>query len=100
MNKLSFDMKGYLSFRILCFLRNKTLTGQEIADLILKSTGKKPSSGTLYPALKELEKLGLIRMEKKGKQNFYSLASKGKKETATACKIFYKYFSDVIKDYK
>ena len=53
------DMKGYLSYLILWVLSRKSMTGAEITKELEKRRGKKPSPGTVYPALKELkEKTG------------------------------------------
>jgi DNA-binding PadR family transcriptional regulator len=34
--------------------------GQEIADVIARRKGEKPSPGTIYPALKNLREMGFI----------------------------------------
>lgn len=94
---LNINMKGFLSFKILCYLTEGSKNGQELAKLIAKGSGKKPSPGTIYPALKELEKKGLISGKKEGKTVVYSLTAKGKKEAGVACKYFYGCFSDIIK---
>lgn len=98
MDRTSFSMKGLLSFRILCYLRTKEMCGDDIAKMIGNSFGKKPSPGTIYPALKELEKKGLIKGEKVGKMVCYNLTKKGKREADTACRIFLDIFSDIIKE--
>jgi len=90
-------MKGFLTFRILCFLFDQSLDGQQIAKLIQKISGKKPSPGTIYPVLKDLKTKGLISTKKKGKSIVYQLSAKGKKEAGVACKYFYGTFYDVIK---
>lgn len=92
------SMKGMLSFRILCYLRKSERSGQEIAELIAKSHGRKPSPGTIYPALKELNHLGLIKRRQKGKEVFYSLTGKGKDEADIAWKYFKVCFADILKD--
>ncbi len=91
-------MKGFLSFRILCYLRSGEKTGEGIAELILKDTRKKPSPGTIYPALKDMAKQGLIKGEKKGKYVYYSLTKDGRKEAALSCRYFKMCFSSVLKE--
>jgi len=90
-------MKGFLTFRILCFLLDNPLDGQQIAKLIQKMSGKKPSPGTIYPVLKDLKSKGLITTTRRGKSIVYQLSMKGKKEAGVACKYFYDTFHDVIK---
>ena len=50
------DMRGMLSFMILWLLSKRPMYGQELATEIGKRRGTKPNPGTIYPALKELEK--------------------------------------------
>lgn len=90
------SMRGMLSFRILCYLRKGGKSGQEIAKLIAESHGKKPSPGTIYPALKELNQLGLARRKKESNRITYSLTPKGKEEAAAACRYFKVCFRDII----
>lgn len=91
------SMKGMLSFRLLCYLRKGEKTGHEIAKLIAKSHGRKPSPGTIYPALKELSQLGLVKRKQKGKEVVYSLTDKGKAEAKMACRYFRACFADILK---
>jgi len=60
------DMRGMLSFLILWLLSKKAMYGQELAEEIGKRRGTKPNPGTIYPALRELEKRGLIKSRKEG----------------------------------
>jgi hypothetical protein len=50
------DMRGMLSFMILWLLTKKPMHGQMIANEIEKRKGIKPTPGTIYPALKNLNK--------------------------------------------
>ncbi len=87
------DMKGYLSYLILWILRNKKgLNGTEIAEELEKRKGTKPNPGTIYPALKELMKNGLIIADK---NKAYSLTKKGERELNSACNFFCKTFYDM-----
>jgi PadR family transcriptional regulator, regulatory protein PadR len=72
------DMRGMLGFLILFLLSKKSMHGQEIADEILKRKGERPSSGTIYPALKNLREMGFISEEKEGKTIVYTLTERGK----------------------
>ncbi len=91
------SMRGFLTFRILCYLLSGAKSGNEIAELIGKSSGKKPSPGTIYPALKELKKTRLITGRKRGKEIFYSLTPSGIKEAKLAYKYFRRCFSDILR---
>jgi len=68
------------------------MTGAEITKELEKRRGKKPSPGTVYPALKELKEKGLITSDK---YKNYSLTKKGEKELNSACIIFCKMFYDM-----
>lgn len=88
------DMKGFLSYLILWILSKKSMNGVEITKELEKRKGTRPSPGTIYPALKELKKKGLIIADK---DKTYSLTKKGKKELNSACNIFCKIFYDMKK---
>lgn len=89
-------MRGMLSFQILWILSKKSMHGEQIAEELEKRRGEKPKAGTIYPALKELKKKGLIKGEKKGKIIVYSLTSTGKKDVKTAKEYFMRCFADVM----
>lgn len=84
-------MKGYLSFLILWILNKENLKGAEVGRELEKRRGSKPSPGTIYPALKELKKGGLITVDD---QKVYSLTEKGQKELKSSCKFFSNIFHD------
>ncbi len=92
----SCDMRGLLSFLILFFLSKKPLHGQEIADELEKRRGTRPSPGTLYPALKGLKEMGLIKEKKEGKTITYRLTKEGKEVFETAKKKFCKSFAGIM----
>lgn len=89
-------MRGLLSFQILWLLSKKRMHGEEIAKEIGKRRGEKPKPGTLYPALKELSALGLIRGEKKGKLISYTLTEKGRRSVSNATGYFCRAFGDIF----
>lgn len=94
------DMRGMLSFLILWLLTKKPMYGQEIAKELAKMRGTKPTPGTIYPALKELRKKGLIKATKKGKKIIYSLTGKGGTGIDKACRYFCSSFGEIFKKYK
>ena len=90
------DMRGMLSFLILWLLSKKPMYGQELAKEIGKRRGTKPNPGTIYPALKELKKRGLIKSKKEGRVTNYHLTAKGRKGIQTACEYFCKAFGEIF----
>jgi DNA-binding PadR family transcriptional regulator len=86
------DMKGFLSFLILHELNKKRLCGDELSDIIGKRKGSKLTPGTIYPTLKRLNTLKLIRMKQDGRKKNYNLTKKGKNELKSTYKIFNKLF--------
>jgi len=53
---------GWLQIRLLLLIREKPRYGFEIMNTLAKNR-KKPSPGTIYPALNALEKKGLIQSQ-------------------------------------
>ncbi|MEN6573964.1 PadR family transcriptional regulator [Methanobacterium aggregans] len=90
--KCSSNMKGYLSFLILWILHRKGMKGSEIRTEFERRKGKKPSPGTIYPALKELRERGLIRVDE---HKTYFLTEEGEEKLKTGCKSFCQTFYDV-----
>lgn len=93
------DMRGMLSFYILWLLSKKPMYGQEIAAEIARRRGSKPNPGTIYPALKELEKRGLVRSSVEGRKTTYYLTEKGEKGMRNACKYFCRAFGEIFQEY-
>lgn len=92
------DMRGLLSFLILWLLNKKPMNGAELAAEIEKRKGCKPNPGTIYPALKELERKKAIRIySKQGKEKTYELTPLGNAELDLATNLFCKAFYDVFK---
>jgi PadR family transcriptional regulator, regulatory protein PadR len=85
-------MKGFLSYLIIWILSKKNMTGAELARELKTRKGSKPSPGTIYPALKELQANGIISADKNKR---YSLTPKGKKELKAACSSFCHIFYDM-----
>jgi DNA-binding PadR family transcriptional regulator len=71
-----------------------------IAEEISRRRGTKPTPGTIYPALKDLNKRGLIKGEKHGKKVTYSLTDKGREGIENACKYFCKAFGEIFEEHK
>jgi PadR family transcriptional regulator PadR len=86
------EMKGYLTYLILWIIGKTNTNGAGIGRELEKRRGKKPSPGTIYPALKELKNKGLISVDK---NKNYSLTSKGTKELKILCKFVSNLFYDI-----
>ncbi|MCS4541553.1 MAG: PadR family transcriptional regulator [Euryarchaeota archaeon] len=93
-------MRGLLSFLILWLLSRKPMYGQEIAMEIAKRKGEKPTPGTLYPALKDLKKRGLIKVERKNRKTVYKLTDKGKHGIGKACEYFCTAFGEIFEEWR
>ena len=89
-------MRGFLSFLILFLLSKKDMSGNDLALELEKRRGEKPSPGTIYPALKNLNKEGLIKERKEGKSVLYSLTEIGEEALKTAKLRFCRTFSDIF----
>ena len=94
------DMRGMLSFHILWLLSKKSMHGQEIANELEKRKGFKPSPGTIYPALKDLKRRGLIKGEKRNKVVVYTLTDNGKVGIEAACAYFCRCFGEIFREHK
>jgi PadR family transcriptional regulator PadR len=94
------DMRGLLTFQILWELDKEELNGQQIAEKIELRRGTKPTPGTIYPALKELKKGGLIEGRKEGRQIVYHLTPEGEKGLVEASRYFLQAFGDIAEDVK
>ena len=92
-------MRGLLSFTILWLLTKHGMYGQELADELEKRRGTKPTPGTLYPALRELEKKGLVNSRKVGKKRIYQLTEKGQKGVIRACEYFCRAYGEIFKEF-
>ncbi len=94
------DMRGFLTFQILWELGKERLNGQQIAEKISKRRGSKPTPGTIYPALKDLKKRGLIEGVKEGNQVIYRLTDTGQQGRDEAARYFYQAFGDIAEECK
>jgi DNA-binding PadR family transcriptional regulator len=90
------DMRGLLSFLILFLLSKKPMHGQELAEEIGRRKGAKPSPGTIYPALKNLKSMGLIKERKEGKNIIYSLTEDGLIALRVAKEKFCRTFMGIL----
>jgi DNA-binding PadR family transcriptional regulator len=92
------DMRGFLSFQLLWLLSKSPKNGQQLARELEQRRGSKPTPGTLYPALKELEAKQLITGSRSGREIMYRLTPSGHKGLVEACQYFYQVFSEIFED--
>ncbi|MFH1916501.1 MAG: PadR family transcriptional regulator [Nanoarchaeota archaeon] len=77
---LKLEFKGFLSFLILHELDHKQLTGEDLAKKIGKRKGSQLTAGTIYPTLKKMRRLKLVKYKRFGRRKVYELLPDGKKE--------------------
>ena len=92
-------MRGLLSFTILWLLTKRDMYGQELADELEKRRGTRPNPGTLYPALKELEKNGLVESCRDGKKRVYHLTEEGREGVIKACRYFCRAYGEIFQEF-
>ncbi len=93
------DMRGLLSFTILWLLTKKDMYGQELAQELGKRRGSRPNPGTLYPALSELERAGLVETRQEGRKKVYHLTNRGREGAVKACEYFCTVYGEIFKEY-
>ena len=93
------DMRGLLSFTILWLLTKREMYGQEIADALEKRRGTRPNPGTLYPALKELKKNGLVESREEGRRKLYQLTERGREGSIRACEYFCRAYREIFEEF-
>jgi len=94
------DMRGLLSFLVLWLLSKKDMYGQEIAKELGERKGEKPNPGTLYPALRDLERRGLVRSSRQERKKVYRLTKEGKDGLKKACYYFCRAYGEIFREYK
>ena len=90
------DMRGMLSFLILHVLSKKRMYGGEIAAELAKRKAERPNPGTLYPALREMERKGLIESSKEGNTKYYKLTPTGREGLRQAREFFVQAYGDIV----
>ena len=70
-------------------------------DLMSKIRKKKMTQGTIYPLLRSLEKIRLIKSSKEGARGkkIYFLTKKGEKILVDACKDFCELYNEIFEKY-
>ena len=81
-------------------LVNKKLSGYGLIKQIEKSTGWKPSFGSIYPLLDKLLKEKLLQVEAEGRKKLYFLTNEGKKHLGLIDKSKNTFVSKLIEHWK
>jgi DNA-binding PadR family transcriptional regulator len=69
---------GLLKIIIMEALEKESLSGYDLMNLLGNQIGKKPSSGSVYPILKDLNRKKLISLKEDGRRKVYSLTKEGR----------------------
>ena len=93
------DMRGLLSFSILWLLTKRDMYGQKLADELAQRRGTRPTPGTLYPALAELEKRGNVETRKEGRKKIYSLTVQGRESARVSCEYFCRAYGEIFQEH-
>ena len=93
-------MRGLLSFSILWLLTKRDMYGQELADELALRRGTRPTPGTLYPALAELEKNELVETRQEGRRKIYRLTDEGRDSAERACEYFCRAYGEIFQEYR
>ena len=91
------DMRGMLSFMMLWLLCKRPMYGQELADEIAKRRGEKPNPGTIYPALKDLHRRGLVEIRSEGRKTIYELTKEGQIGVIEATYYFTRVYGEIFR---
>jgi DNA-binding PadR family transcriptional regulator len=70
--------------------------GQELAIEIAKRRGDKPNPGTIYPALKDLRKRGLVQIRNEGRKTVYELTKQGQVGVTEATYYFTRVYGEIV----
>ena len=72
-------LQGLLKMWMLKIISEKDVSGYEIMKKVDELTGKKPSTGSVYPLLKSMQNEGWIIGKKQGLKTVYKITDSGKK---------------------
>jgi formylmethanofuran dehydrogenase subunit E len=70
--------KGLLKLWMLKVISEGEVSGYDIIKKVEKLTGKKPSTGTVYPSLKSMQNKGWIIGKKMGNKSIYEITESGR----------------------
>lgn len=79
--------KGFVKLMMLRLISREERTGYGLMKKIGEITGKKPSTGTIYPLLKSMEAEGWITGVERQKKTYYSITEAGTEKLEEVGKI-------------
>jgi DNA-binding PadR family transcriptional regulator len=85
-----------LGFWLLWELRLGPLLGAQLADRLAWRRGQEVSPGTLYPALAQLARQGLVRKQRQGRDTRYTLTPAGRRDMQCARLVLRAMMRDVL----
>lgn len=91
------DLRGLLSFQIMNELKKRDCCGEDLACVIGKRKGNKLTPGTIYPTLKRLRNLNLVKFKQKGRKKNYFLTKRGLREYRISKRILLALFKKIRK---
>ncbi|MBI4361989.1 MAG: helix-turn-helix transcriptional regulator [Euryarchaeota archaeon] len=95
-----FDSRGLLSFLLLWLLQKRPMYGNQLAEELERRRGVRPNPGTLYPALRMLERRGLITSRDEDGKKVCFITALGKRQFSFACDRFCSTFGDIVEERK
>lgn len=90
---------GMLQMQILWLLSRKSTHGYDMMKALSILKGTSITQGTLYPTLKRLEELELIKRDEKDRRIIYYITAKGKRTMNESCLEFVKTFYGIFHDF-
>jgi DNA-binding PadR family transcriptional regulator len=78
MSRSIYMAKGMLKLWMLKVISEEAVDGYHIIKKVGELTGKKPSTGSVYPLLKSMQNAGWIKGHKKGNKTTYEITEEGK----------------------
>ncbi|MFH1133413.1 MAG: PadR family transcriptional regulator [Nanoarchaeota archaeon] len=88
----------HLKLYLLHCLSEAPLSGYGLMAMVQRHSGNRPSPGTIYPLLAELEKEGLITVKEQGKRRINTVTPAGRKAFRRALLEKKALFDRLIKD--
>ena len=73
-------MRGQLKTLILSAINTNSMSGSQIINHIQTKYNWKPSPGSIYPKLEQIEKENLATIKQEKKSKIYTITTKGKQE--------------------
>lgn len=90
---------GLLQMQILWMIHQQKRHGYELMKELNMIKKTKITQGTLYPALKKLENMGMVRRKKEKRKITYQITKKGLYALNNSCEEFCKTFHGIFHDY-